>query len=78
MKVPFEVFQAVSVALQFTVVVPRGNILPEEGEQLTAGLAGNESVDEVKNVTTRPDDDVASCPVISAGRVSTGPVVSGV
>ena len=47
-KLPVAVLPAGSVALQFTVVVPMGKVLPEEGEQLMVnwlgGLSGSVAV----------------------------------
>lgn len=43
-KLPFAVFPAASVAEQLTVVVAIGNVLPEPGTHVTAGLAGLASV----------------------------------
>jgi hypothetical protein len=45
LKAPGElVFPPLSLALQLTVVVPNGNVLPEDGLQLTVGLASTVSV----------------------------------
>jgi hypothetical protein len=45
LKVPAElVFPALSLAVQLTVLFPNGNVLPEDGLQLTFGLASTASV----------------------------------
>jgi len=64
-----------SVALHVTVVVPRGNVLPEPGEQLTEMLPSKLSVADAENVTTAPDPPVAST-VMGAGTDTVGGTVS--
>ena len=44
-KLPLAVFPAPSVAEQFTVVVPRWNVVPDVGAQLTAGAPDTASVE---------------------------------
>jgi hypothetical protein len=68
-------FPWASVALQFTVVVPIANVLPEEGEQLAAMLPSTMSFAEAENVTAAPEAPVASA-VIGAGTLTDGGVVS--
>ena len=43
-KVVVASFPALSVAVQVTVVAPRGNTVPEAGEQATLGLGSTLSV----------------------------------
>src|SRR3990172_591438 len=72
---PVDVFPAVSVAEQSTVVEPSGNVEPEAGEHDGATSPSTRSVEVAEYVTEAPDADVASA-VISDGRLSVGPVVS--
>src|SRR3989304_3235465 len=72
---PVDVFPAVSVAEQSTVVEPSGNVEPEAGEHDGATSPSTRSVAVAEYVTEAPDADVASA-VISDGRLSVGPVVS--
>jgi len=74
-KLPFAVLPRVSDAEQLTVVVVIGNVLPEDGAQITEREPSTMSVAEVENVATAPDGPVASS-VIFAGRVSVGGIVS--
>lgn len=60
MKLPFETFPTVSVALQLTVVVVIGKVVPEAGLQVTVGLAGSTSVEVAEKVTVVPEFEVAS------------------
>jgi len=64
-----------SVAVQVTVVVPSGNVLPEEGAQTSVGVGSIASTALAVYVTTAPDGLVA-CTVMFAGTVTTGGVVS--
>ncbi len=64
-----------SAAVQDTVVVPRGKVLPEAGAHVTVGEAVTASVALGVNLTAAPALDVAST-VTPAGTVSCGAVVS--
>jgi hypothetical protein len=75
LKLPFAVLPAPSVALQLTVVVPIGNVDPDEGEQLTATLPETASLADAENVTTAPLLELADV-LMSAGRLKAGGVVS--
>ena len=68
-------FPCASVAVQVTVVAPKGNVLPEAGLQLTATLPSTMSTALAVKVTTAPAALVAST-VILAGTMSIGGVVS--
>src|SRR5688572_7421462 len=72
---PMDVFSLSSVAEQLTVVIPRPNVEPEAGEQVTATVPATRSCAVAVNVTTAPAALVAST-VMSAGRVRTGGVLS--
>ena len=74
-KLPLAVLLWASVAEQFTVVVPRANVLPEAGEQLTATGPSTRSLADAEYETAAPDGPVASA-VIFAGSVRVGGVVS--
>ena len=52
-------FPESSVAVQVTVVTPTGNVLPEGGTQLTAGVASTRSDADAEYVTTAPPGPVA-------------------
>ena len=77
-KLPELLFPAGSDAVQLTVVVPIGNVLPEGGMHVTvnADWASSGSVAETVTVTVAPEGDVAVV-VMFAGNVSVGEVVSG-
>src|SRR2546423_7440460 len=64
-----------SVAVQFTFVCPRPNVLPEPGLQLTPGDESTLSVAPTENETAAPDGPAASM-VLSAGSESVGAVLS--
>src|SRR2546425_131346 len=64
-----------SVALQVTVVAPKGNVDPLAGVQLVATLPSSVSVADAVKVNAAPGALVAST-VAFAGTVTTGPVVS--
>jgi hypothetical protein len=64
-----------SVAVQVTVVVPSGNVLPDAGAQLGAMLPSTMSLAEAEYVTTAPPGPVAAV-VMLAGTVTVGGVVS--
>ena len=72
---PFAMLPAVSVAEQFTIVVPSAKVEPDAGRQVTAGIAGFASVAVAVKETVRPAAPVAST-VRLAGRFSVGGVVS--
>jgi len=69
------VLPAPSVAKQVTVVVPRGNVLPEAGVQFGISAPLTRSVADAVKLTTAPEALVASA-VMGAGTVTTGFVVS--
>lgn len=75
LKLPLAVFSALSVAVQLTVVVPVGKVVPEAGVQFGVTAPSTRSVAEAVKVTTAPEASVASV-LMSAGRFSTGGVVS--
>ena len=77
-KLPELLFAAGSDAVQLTVVVPIGNVLPEGGMHVTvnADWASSGSVAETVKVTVAPEGDMAVV-VMFAGNVSVGEVVSG-
>src|SRR5829696_2320975 len=75
-KPPCASLPAVSVAVQVTVVLPKGKVLPEGGVQVTSGLVGSRSVAVGGGqATLAPSGPVASS-VMSSGRSSTGGVMS--
>src|SRR6266852_2614584 len=74
-KVPFAVLPWVSVAVQFTVVLPSAKVLPEAGEQLGVTEPSTVSLAVAVKVTAAPLGPVASA-VRLAGRVWGGGVVS--
>ena len=63
------------MAVQLTVVVPIGNVVPDAGVQTTVGLGSVVSVAVTVNVTTAPLESVASA-IIFEGKFRTGAVVS--
>jgi uncharacterized protein YhbP (UPF0306 family) len=65
----------VSVAVQVTVVGPRGNVAPLAGVQLTARAPSTPSLADAVKLKTAPVGLLAST-VAFAGTVTTGPVVS--
>jgi hypothetical protein len=64
-----------SVALQFTVVDPRANVVPESGVQLTGTDETTASAAEAEKLTAAPAALVAGC-TMSAGSDKTGPCES--
>ena len=74
-KLPVDVLLCESVAEQLTVVVPNANVLAEAGEHATKTEPSTMSNDEAVNVTTAPDELVASA-AIFAGKFRVGGVVS--
>jgi hypothetical protein len=68
-------FPEASVAVQITVVVPRGNRLPEGGVHTTVGKASWSSVAVTQNVTNSPSGPFAIC-MISDGHVIVGKMTS--
>jgi hypothetical protein len=75
LKLPVAVLLFESVAEQFTVVVPNGNIEPEAGKHVTGTGPSTASFAEAMKFTTAPETLVAFT-VISAGKVKTGGVLS--
>ncbi len=73
-KLPVDVLPAVSVAEQFTVVVPSGKIEPEGGEQVTGSVPSTTSVAVAAKVTAAPEGPVASA-VMNVGKLKEGGVV---
>jgi hypothetical protein len=73
-KLAFAALPCVSVAVQATVVKPRGKVLPDAGAQETVA-ASSGSIALTAYVTTAPVGPVASA-VMLAGVVITGGVVS--
>jgi hypothetical protein len=69
-------FPAASVALQITPVVPRENVEPEVGKQVTVGLGLLSVAVGLVYVTGAPDGDVASTFVISDPVAKTGASLS--
>ena len=67
-KLPAAGLPAASDEEHETVVTPSGNVTPEAGVHVTAGLAGSVSVAVATYVTTAPDGPVASA-VMAAGTV---------
>src|SRR6266851_5435858 len=74
-KVPLAELPLVSVAVQFTVVLPSAKVLPEAGEQLGVTGPSIASLAVAVKLTEAPMGPVASA-VMLAGRVSAGGVVS--
>jgi hypothetical protein len=71
-----EVLPLSSLAVQLTVVVPMGKVLPEAGVHMTVGVASQVSVAVAVNITVAPDGLVHSTPVMSDGQLTDGGVVS--
>jgi len=69
------VLLAASVAEQFTVVGPRGKVLPLAGEHVTASVPSTRSLAVAVNVATAPAALVASF-VMGDGQLTVGAVVS--
>jgi hypothetical protein len=65
------VFPEASVAVQVTVFVPIGNVLPEEGAHKTV-TPGQLSVADAVNVTAAPHTPGSLLTVIFDGQVITG------
>ena len=74
-KLPLAVLPLESDAEQLTVVVAIGNVLPDEGAQVTVTVPSTISAAEAENVATAPEGPVASN-VMFDGRVNVGAVVS--
>ena len=74
-KLPLEVLPAASLAVQFTVVMPIENRLPEAGEQLTTGEGSTLSVAVTLKLTTAPRRLVAAVRILP-GRDRMGAVTS--
>jgi hypothetical protein len=74
-KLPIAVFICASVAEQFTVVVPTGNVEPEAGKHVTGTEPSTRSVAVTMKFTAAPDTLMAST-VIFEGNVNAGGVVS--
>ena len=75
LKLPLDVLPDASVAVHITAVVPRGNILPDAGTQVTVGLGSTASVAVTVNVATAPATLVASS-IWSSGIAMVGDIVS--
>jgi hypothetical protein len=75
LKLPFAVLLLLSVALQFTVVEPIGNVEPDAGLQFVDGEPETASLAVAEYVTVLPADESAST-VMFPGRLSVGFVVS--
>ena len=58
LKLPLAVFSALSVAVQLTVVVPVGKVVPEAGVQFGVTAPSTRSVAEAVKVTTAPEASV--------------------
>jgi hypothetical protein len=69
------VFPWESVALQLTVVVPSGNVLPELGEQFAESVPSKMSLADAEKDTAAPEGPVASA-VADDGTETSGAVVS--
>src|SRR5690242_12600264 len=74
-KLPLASFSWASLAEQTTVVVPRGNVEPDGGAQVTGTDPSTRSLAVAVYVPTAPAALVAAS-VVSGGRESTGGVVS--
>jgi hypothetical protein len=68
-KLPLLEFPAASVAVQDTLVVPRGKTVPDAGLQTKAGLGSDKSLAVATKVTATPCLLIAST-VILPGRVN--------
>src|SRR5919201_1581448 len=75
LKLPVALLPCESFAVQVTVVVPTGNLLPESGLQSTGTDPSRLSVAVAENVTTFPLGSVVVV-LMSPGRLSTGGVLS--
>jgi hypothetical protein len=75
LKLPFAVLLLLSVAVQFTVVEPIGNVEPDGGLQLVVGEPETASLAVAEYVTVLPADESAST-VMFPGKLSVGFVVS--
>ncbi len=75
LKLPVLILRSLSVAVQFTVVAPKGNVLPEGGVQFTVVFASTSSVALTAYCTTDPAAALAST-VRSPDTVKRGAVVS--
>ena len=73
---PELVFPAASRAVQVTVVVAIGNVLPETGVHVTVGVETASVAAGVAKVTARPAADVASAGAGAGIAPSAGAVVS--
>ena len=72
MKLPVAVLPNRSVAVQLTVVIPIGKVSPEAGvQEVPTGPLGS-----VATMLYLSSDGLVASSVISAGRVSSGGVVS--
>src|SRR4029450_5922945 len=74
-KLPSRLLPQRSSALQLTVAWPIGNVLPDEGAQMSRGFASPTSVALAAYATTAPLGDVAFTTMF-AGSDSDGAVVS--
>jgi hypothetical protein len=72
---PPSVLPESSVAVQFTVVTPTGNVLPDGGEHPTLTLGSTESEADAEKETVAPPGPVAAT-VMLPGTVMVGAVVS--
>jgi hypothetical protein len=70
-KLPLEVFPARSVAVQVVLVFPIGNILPEDGLQITTG-DGSSASDTVTLKETEAPDGLVAFATTLAGTISPG------
>jgi len=70
-KLPLEVFPARSVAVQVVLVFPIGNILPEDGLQITTG-DGSSASDTVTLKETEAPDRLVAFATTLAGTISPG------
>jgi hypothetical protein len=70
-KFPLELFPARSVAVQVVLVFPIGNILPEDGLQITSGDGSSASDTVTLKGTGVPDGLVAFATTLD-GTISTG------
>jgi hypothetical protein len=70
-KLPVDVLPTLSVAEQVTVVVPRGKIEPDSGEQVTGSVPSTASVAVATKVTVAPAGPVAAA-VMEVGKFREG------
>jgi hypothetical protein len=75
-KLHEELLPLASVAVQVTVVVPIRKVLPDAGVQTTTGFGSQISLAEAEKLTAAPAGLVHSTPLMLAGHVMTGGVVS--